>query len=96
MAEGEPAATRTSLAELALLFLRLGATSFGGPAAHIALMRAELVERRRWLSDERFLDLVSASNLLPGPTSTELALHIGHERRGGRGLLVAGICFIVA
>lgn len=86
---------RTSLPELALLFLRLGTTAFGGPAAHIAMMQDEVVRRRGWLSEERFLDLVSATNLIPGPNSTELAIHIGWARRGFTGLLVAGLCFIV-
>jgi chromate transporter len=89
------AASPTSLRELALLFFRLGATAFGGPAAHIALMRDEVVKRRGWLSDARFLDLLGATNLIPGPSSTELAIHIGYERRGARGLLVAGLAFIV-
>lgn len=81
--------------ELAALFLRLGCTAFGGPAAHIALMQAEVVERRRWLSSTEFLDRVSAANLIPGPNSTELAIHIGYERAGWPGLFVAGACFIV-
>ncbi|MDB4973466.1 MAG: Chromate transport protein ChrA [Myxococcaceae bacterium] len=85
----------TSLRELALLFLRLGATAFGGPAAHIALMRIEVVERRRWLTDPHFLDLLSAANLIPGPNSTELAIHIGWQRRRWAGLVVAGVSFIV-
>lgn len=85
----------TTLGELAWLFLRLGATAFGGPAAHIAMMRREVVEKRAWMTDEAFLDLVSATNLIPGPSSTELAIHIGRERRGWAGLLVAGVCFIV-
>lgn len=89
----EPAAT--SLGELALLFLRLGATAFGGPAAHIAMIRDEVVVRRRWLTEERFLDLLGAANLIPGPTSTELAIHVGWERRRWSGLVVAGVCFIV-
>ena len=89
------AAGTTSLRELALLFFRLGATTFGGPAAHIAMMRVEVVERRRWLSDARFLDLLGAANLIPGPSSTELAIHVGYERRGWSGLLVAGAAFIV-
>jgi len=84
----------TSLGELALLFLRLGATAFGGPAAHIALMRDEVVGRRRWLTEERFLDLLGAANLIPGPNSTELAIHVGFERRRWAGLVVAGVCFI--
>jgi chromate transporter len=82
------------LAELAWLFLRLGATAFGGPAAHIALMEDEVVRRRAWLSREEFLDLVGACNLIPGPNSTELAIHIGHRRGGWPGLLIAGLCFI--
>ena len=85
---------RTSFGELAWLFFRLGATSFGGPAAHVAMMHDEVVRRRGWLSDERFLDLVSATNLIPGPNSTELAIHVGWERRRGAGLLVAGVAFI--
>ena len=88
-------AERTSLGELASLFLRLGATSFGGPAAHIAMIHDEVVLRRRWLTEERFLDLLAAANLVPGPTSTELAIHVGWERRRLPGLLVAGVCFIV-
>jgi chromate transporter len=88
------AASRTSLAELAVLFLRLGATAFGGPAAHIAMMRDEVVNRRRWMTDERFLDLLGATNLIPGPNSTEMAIHVGWDRRRWAGLLVAGVCFI--
>ncbi|HEX9997225.1 MAG TPA: chromate efflux transporter [Abditibacterium sp.] len=80
--------------ELSKIFLRLGATSFGGPLAHIALMREEFVERRNWLSDGEFLDLCGAVNLVPGPNSTELAMHIGHKRAGNAGLWVAGSCFI--
>jgi len=86
---------RTSLSEIALLFLRLGTTAFGGPAAHIAMMEEEVVRRRKWLSHERFLDLLGATNLIPGPNSTELAIHIGYERGGWPGLIVAGVCFIV-
>lgn len=78
-----------------MLFLRLGTTAFGGPAAHTAMMREEVVVRRRWLDDAAFLDLVSATNLIPGPNSTELAIHIGLKRRGFMGLVVAGLCFIV-
>lgn len=85
----------TSLPELALLFLRLGATAFGGPAAHLALMEEEVVRRRGWLTQQEFLDLLSAANLIPGPNSTELAIHIGYARRGWAGLLVAGVCFIL-
>ncbi len=83
------------LGELARLFLRLGATAFGGPAAHIALTRHEVVARRQWLTDEEFLDVVGATNLLPGPNSTEVVMHIGARRAGWRGLVVAGACFIV-
>jgi chromate transporter len=84
-----------ALREIAGLFLRLGATAFGGPAAHIAMMEAEVVRRRGWLSREAFLDLIAATNLIPGPNSTELAIHIGHRRAGWPGLLVAGSCFIL-
>jgi chromate transporter len=81
--------------ELALVFLRLGLTAFGGPAAHIAMMHAEFVERRAWLTREQFLDLVGAAGLIPGPSSTEVAIYIGHRRAGWRGLVVAGLCFIM-
>lgn len=81
--------------ELALLFLRLGTTTFGGPAAHIAIMQDEAVRRRGWLTREEFLDLLGATNLIPGPNSTEMAIHIGYKRRGWSGLLVAGGCFIL-
>lgn len=83
------------LLELAGLFLRLGTTAFGGPAAHIAMMEDEVVCRRQWLTREEFLDLVGATNLIPGPNSTELAIHIGHRRAGWSGLVVAGCCFIL-
>jgi chromate transporter len=83
------------LDELALFFLRLGTTAFGGPAAHIAIMEDELVRRRKWLSREKFLDLLGASNLIPGPSSSELAIHIGYLCGGWRGLLIAGSCFIL-
>lgn len=86
---------QTSLVELALLFLRLGATAFGGPAAHVAMMQDEVVRRRKWLSEERFLDLLGATNLIPGPNSTEMAIHIGWERRRWAGLVIAGVAFIV-
>jgi chromate transporter len=84
----------TSLAEVARLFLRLGVTAFGGPAAHIAMMHDETVKRRKWLSDQEFLDLVGATNLIPGPNSTEMAIHIGFRQAGWRGLIVGGSCFI--
>jgi chromate transporter len=83
------------LGELARLFLKLGTTAFGGPAAHIAMMEDEVVRRRAWLTHAEFLDLLGATNLIPGPNSTELAIHIGHRRAGWPGLLVAGVCFIV-
>jgi chromate transporter len=87
--------SQTSLRELALLFLKLGTIAFGGPAAHIAMMEDEVVRRRQWLTREQFLDYVGATNLIPGPNSTELAIHIGFARRGWRGLIVAGVCFIL-
>lgn len=86
---------RSGLPSLAALFLRLGSTAFGGPAAHIAMMEDEVVRRRGWLSREEFLDLVGATHLIPGPNSTELAIHIGHRRAGWPGLLVAGLSFIL-
>lgn len=92
MVEGDH---RTSLGELALVFLRLGTTAFGGPAAHIAMMEDEVVRRRRWMTREEFLDLLGAANLIPGPNSTELAIHIGHRQRGWAGLLTAGASFIL-
>lgn len=83
------------LKEIALLFLRLGTTAFGGPAAHIALMEDEVVRRRRWLARDEFLDLLGATNLIPGPNSTEMAIHVGRRRAGAAGLVVAGVCFIL-
>jgi chromate transporter len=83
------------LRELAQVFLRLGAIAFGGPAAHIAMMDDEVVKRRQWMSREDLLDLIGVTNLLPGPNSTELAIHIGYEQAGWAGLLVAGSCFIL-
>ena len=87
--------TRTPLAEIVRLFLRLGFTAFGGPAAHISMMHDEVVTRRQWMTDQHFLDLVGATNLIPGPNSTEMAIHIGYERGGWRGLIAAGLCFIM-
>ena len=87
--------THRPLQELAGLFLRLGLTAFGGPAAHIAMMRDEVVERRRWLTDGEFLDLLGATNLIPGPNSTEMAIHLGYRHGRLPGLLLAGICFIL-
>lgn len=86
---------QTSLSDLALLFLRLGTTAFGGPAAHIAMMEDEVVRRRRWMTHEEFLDLLGTTNLIPGPNSTEMAIHIGHRQGGWAGLLVAGVSFIL-
>ncbi len=83
------------LLELAGLFLKLGTTAFGGPAAHIAMMEDEVVRRRQWLTHPEFLDLLGATNLIPGPNSTELAIHIGYRRAGWPGLIVAGSCFIL-
>lgn len=85
---------RTGLGELARLFLKLGVVGFGGPAAHIAMMEDEVVRRRRWMSREEFLDYVGATNLIPGPNSTEMAIHVGRARAGTPGLIVAGACFI--
>lgn len=83
------------LGELAILFLKLGTIAFGGPAAHIAMMEDEVVRRRGWLTREEFLDLLGATHLIPGPNSTEMAIHVGRRRAGWAGLLVAGACFIL-
>jgi chromate transporter len=85
----------SELREVAALFFKLGVVGVGGPAAHVALMRDEVVKRRGWFTDEEFLDLLGAVNLLPGPNSTELAIHIGRRRAGVAGLIVAGLCFIL-
>ncbi|MEJ2751815.1 MAG: chromate transporter [Chloroflexota bacterium] len=85
----------TSLRELAALFTKLGFTAFGGPAAHIAMLHDEVVTRRRWMSEQHFLDLIGATNLIPGPNSTEMVMHVGKERGGWKGLALAGICFIL-
>jgi chromate transporter len=95
MSEDGAAPARASLRELAGVFLRLGVTAFGGPAAHIAIMEDEFVRRRRWLTHERFLDLLGTANLIPGPSSTELAFYIGYEQAGWRGLILGGACFIL-
>jgi chromate transporter len=76
------------------VFLRLGFTAFGGPAAHIAMMRADIVERRKWVSHEQFVDLIGFANLIPGPTSTEIAIYLGYLRAGWAGLVLGGVCFI--
>ncbi|MDP2891254.1 MAG: chromate efflux transporter [Bacteroidota bacterium] len=83
------------LKEVAGLFLKLGTIGFGGPAAHIAMFRDEVVAKRKWISEQHFLDLIGATNLIPGPNSTEMAIHIGHEKAGWKGLIVAGLCFIL-
>jgi chromate transporter len=83
------------LAEIAILFLKLGITAFGGPAAHIAMMHDEVVKRRKWLDDQQFLDMLGATNLIPGPNSTEMAIHVGFLRAGWLGLVVGGVCFIL-
>src|SRR5690606_20202696 len=81
--EVEAVPARGSLGDIARLFLKLGVVAFGGPAAHIAMMEDEVVNRRRWLSRQHFLDLVGATNLIPGPNSTEMTIHIGYEQQGG-------------
>lgn len=91
----EPPRDRNSLSEVATLFLKLGIIGFGGPAVHIALIEQEVVRKRAWMTEEHFLDLVGATNLIPGPNSTEMTMHIGHEKAGWKGLIVAGSCFIV-
>lgn len=83
------------LVSLAALFLKLGCIAFGGPAAHIAMMQQEVVHKRKWITEDHFLDLLGATNLIPGPNSTEMAIHIGQERAGWKGLLVAGLCFML-
>jgi chromate transporter len=90
-----PIQQQQRLVELAIVFLRLGTIAFGGPAAHIAMMDDEVVKQRQWMSREKLLDLIGVTNLLPGPNSTELAIHIGYERAGWRGLFIAGSCFIL-
>jgi chromate transporter len=84
-----------SLAEIALVFLKLGTITFGGPAAHLALMEEEFVRRRRWITHSEFLDRLATANLIPGPSSTEVAIFVGQLKRGWRGLIVAGSCFII-
>jgi chromate transporter len=84
-----------SLAEIALVFLKLGTIAFGGPAAHLAMMEEEFVRRRRWITHTDFLDRLATANLIPGPSSTEVAIFIGQLKRGWRGLIVAGCCFII-
>ena len=86
---------RPSLGEIALVFLKLGTIAFGGPAAHLAMMEEEFVRRRQWITHEEFLDRLAAANLIPGPSSTEVAIFVGQLKRGWRGLIVAGCCFII-
>lgn len=88
-----PRNNRARLREVALVFLRLGVTGFGGPAAHIGMMEEQVVRRRGWVTHEEFLDLLAAVNLIPGPNSTELAIHLGHRRAGWPGLIAGGVCF---
>jgi chromate transporter len=92
--EGPPTEQRGRVREVAWVFLRLGATAFGGPAAHVAMMEQEVVRRRGWVTREEFLDLYSATNFIPGPNSTEMAIHLGHRRAGWWGLIAGGVCFI--
>ena len=89
------AQSQVSLAELGLVVLKLGMIAFGGPAAHIAMMQDEFVRRRQWITEADFLDRLGAANLIPGPSSTEVAIFIGLVKRGWAGLVVAGCCFIV-
>lgn len=84
-----------TLRDITKLFLKLGIIGFGGPAVHIAMMRKEVVEKRKWLTEQHFLDLIGATNLIPGPNSTEMAIHIGYEKGGWKGLIIAGLCFIL-
>lgn len=86
---------KQNLKEVAQLFLKLGIIGFGGPAVHLAMMQNEVVVKRKWLDEQHFLDLLGATNLIPGPNSTEMAIHLGHERAGVKGLIVAGLCFIL-
>lgn len=90
-----PQRSSRTLRNVASYFLKLGLVAFGGPAAHIAMMEEETVRRRHWLSREKFLDLMGAANLIPGPSSTELAIYIGYVQAGWIGLLLAGVCFIL-
>jgi chromate transporter len=93
-AAADRADTRRRLPEVAGLFLKLGLTAFGGPAAHVAMMQEEVVEHRKWVDSQHFLDMLGATNLIPGPNSTEMAIHLGYTRAGLAGLLVGGLCFV--
>jgi len=86
--------SKQKLVEVAKVFFKLGCVAFGGPAAHIAMMEEEVVNKRKWMSRQHFLDLMGATNLIPGPDTTEMTMHCGHERAGAPGLFVAGACFI--
>lgn len=83
-----------NLKEIARLFLKLGVIGFGGSAAHIVMTQNEVVTKRKWLAEQHFLDLIGATNLISGPNSTEMAIHIGHEKGGWKGLIIGGVCFI--
>lgn len=85
---------KNNLKEIALVFFKLGSIAFGGPAAHVAMMEDEVVKKRKWMTQEHFLDLMGATNLIPGPNSTEMTMHCGYERGGWKGLFIAGFCFI--
>ena len=82
------------LKEVAKVFFKLGSIAFGGPAAHIAMMEDEVVKKRKWMTQQNFLDMMGATNIIPGPNSTEMTMHCGHERAGVKGMFVAGACFI--
>lgn len=86
---------KANLIDITKLFLKLGIIGFGGPAVHIAMMQEEVVKKRQWLTEQHFLDLIGATNLIPGPNSTEMAIHIGYEKGGWKGLIMAGLCFIL-
>ncbi|MDM1044330.1 chromate efflux transporter [Myroides sp. 1354] len=86
---------KVSLKEIVKVFTKLGIIGFGGPAAHIAMMREEVVVKRKWMDEQHFLDLLGATNLIPGPNSTEMAIHIGYDKAGWKGLIIAGLCFIL-
>lgn len=86
---------RGSVREVAAVFLKLGTIAFGGPAAHIAMMHDETCRKRAWVSEERFLDLLGAANIIPGPSSTEMAIYLGYERAGWKGLVAGGVCFVL-
>ncbi len=90
-----PSSPQGPIREVAAVFLKLGVIAFGGPAAHIALMRDEVVRRRKWVSEQQFLDLLGGSSMIPGPTSTQLAIYLGYVRSGWRGLILAGSLFIL-